>query len=101
MKFADKGNVMLCGDFNGRVATLNDFVMHDSYDILSDLWWKYYVNRSDDFLERNRHAVVNFVDQLLGKYIIFPFILMNVMCSFLYLWISGDFLLRLEESFFS
>ena len=33
MKFANKGNVMLCGDFNGRVATLNDFVLHDSYDI--------------------------------------------------------------------
>ena len=30
LSYYDKGDILLCGDFNGRVLTLQDFVVNDS-----------------------------------------------------------------------
>jgi hypothetical protein len=30
LNYSDKGDILLCGDFNGRVSTLHDFIVNDS-----------------------------------------------------------------------
>ena len=30
LNYFDKGDILLCGDFNGRVSTLHDFIVNDS-----------------------------------------------------------------------
>jgi hypothetical protein len=30
LNYSDKGDILICGDFNGRVSTLHDFIVNDS-----------------------------------------------------------------------